>query len=57
MQREPRPERSRLHDLLADERTRLSWDQLEAFGDEWEQLNPRQRMEAMRRAHEAELNR
>ncbi len=52
-----RPARSRLHDLLADEHARLSWEQLEAFGEEWEQLTDRQRMAAMRRAYAVELDR
>ncbi len=51
------PARSRLHDLLANTEARLSWEQLESFAEEWEQLSDRQRMAALRRAHEAELNR
>ncbi len=52
-----RPERSRLHDLLADDQRRVSWEELEECGAEWEQLSDRQRMAAIRRAHEAELDR
>ncbi len=51
------PARSRLHDLLADDQRRVSWEELESFAEEWEQLTDRQRMAAMRRAYEQELDR
>ncbi len=51
----PRP---KLLDALAEREARISWEQLEACDlEEWLQLTDRQHQEAMRRAHEAEMDR
>lgn len=56
MPRKPLP--SRLHDMLADQESRLSWEQLEACDlDEWARLTVAQQRELCKRAHQAELDR
>lgn len=50
----PRPQ---LYALLAECDARVSWSQLEAVDpEEWLQLSDREQQEAIRRAHQAELD-
>ena len=51
-----RPERSRLHELLADPERRVTWEQLEAVADELELLPPSKVCALLRRAHQTELD-